>query len=154
MKKALIILSLGILVIGCNNGQKSTSAKNDSVSQPEEVAQTPDLFGKEWKLIELNNAPIKIDTAFKKEPMITFNKDNNQLNGNGGCNGFGGSFKTEGNDGIEISLTGATMMSCPNLEVETKFLDILKQSKHYSLSGNTLELKDKDQKITAKLEVK
>lgn len=155
MKQVFFILALAINVTACNNANnKSTTEQEDSmaVPAPETTTANADLFGTEWKLLELNGKAITVDTTFKKEPLLVFEKGTEKLNGNGGCNGFMGSYKLKEGNGIELTLGGATMMACPNLELEAQFHDALKQTKSYRIEGNTLLLDNEAKTTIAKLE--
>lgn len=150
MKKVFLIIALAVTATACNNKNGSEQADSTAV-QTAQIMDT-DLFGTRWKLIELNGEAIKVDTTFKKEPVLVFEKDTEKLSGNGGCNSFMGSYKLKESNGIELTLGGATMMACPNLELETRFHDALKQTKSYRIEGNTLLLDNDAKTAVAKLE--
>jgi heat shock protein HslJ len=155
MKKTFFILALATIIVSCNNtNTKSNTEQADTTvtSSTQPITANADLFGTEWKLLELNGKTIKLDTTFKKEPVLVFEKGTEKLNGNGGCNGFMGSYKIKENNGIELTLGGATMMACPNLELENQFHDVLKQTKSYHIEGNTLLLNNNAKTTIAKLE--
>ncbi|MBN9299355.1 MAG: META domain-containing protein [Filimonas sp.] len=155
MKKLLSVLALGALIIACNNNSTPNASTNsDSLSARTTTALATDLFGKDWKLLELNNQAIKLDTTFKKEPFLTFDKQTGRLNGNAGCNNFMATFKLKEKDSIDISLGGATLMACPNLAIENQFLNLLKEVKTYHIDGNTLFLENGDKKGMIKLATK
>lgn len=155
MKQAFFIIALATTIVSCNNTNtkgKSEQTDTTATSSTQQTTANADLFGTEWKLLELNGKTIKLDTTFKKEPVLVFEKGTEKLNGNGGCNGFMGSYKLKENNGIELTLAGATMMACPNLELETQFQDVLKQTKSYHIEGNTLVLDNNSKTSIAKLE--
>ncbi len=155
MKQVFIILALAVMATACNHtNNKNATEQIDSaaLSTIETTTANADLFATEWKLLELDGKAIKVDTTFKKEPMLVFEKDTEKLSGNGGCNGFMGSYKLGENNGIELTLGGATMMACPNLELESQFHDALKQTKSYRIEGNTLLLDNEAKTAIAKLE--
>ena len=64
-----------------------------------------------------------------------------------------GTYQLKGNNDIELSLGGATMMSCPNLDLEAQFFDALKQTKSYRTDGHILLLNNVENEVIAKLEV-
>ncbi len=155
MKEVFFIIAMVAALTACNNANnKSTSERADSVAVQSVETTHADLFGTEWKLSELSGEAIVLDTAFKQEPVLVFEKDTEKLTGNGGCNGFMGSYKLKEDNGIELSVTGATMMACPNLELEGQFHDALKQAKSYRIEGNTLLLDNEAKTAVARLEAK
>lgn len=153
MKKVLFIITLIVVATACNNpNTKSTSEQLDSATVPATETSSTDLFGTPWKLLELNGKAITVDTTFKKDPVLVFEKKDAKLTGNGGCNSFMGSYSLKENNGIELTLGGATMMACPNLDLETQFFDILKQTKSYQIEGNILLLNNEAKEAIARLE--
>ncbi|MCJ0742705.1 META domain-containing protein [Pedobacter montanisoli] len=151
MKKSFLIIALAVVAAACNNTNTNSKTTTDTLATQTKAVVTADLFGTQWKLNELNGKAIKLDTAFKKEPHLVFEKETNKFNGNAGCNNFMGSFKLKDSNGIELSQVGATMMACPNLAVETEFLDAMKKVKTYHIEGNVLMLNDEKNTTLAKL---
>lgn len=153
MKRVFFVVALAIAAVACNNtSTESASEQTDSVAA--QITQTTGsaLFGTEWKLLELNGKGITVDTTFKKEPVVVFERGTGKLIGNGGCNSFMGSYKLKENRDIELSIKGATMMACPNLALETQFHDVLEQAKSYEITGNILLLNNAAKEVIAKLE--
>lgn len=108
---------------------------------------TPGLAGSEWRPTEIGGVAVPADS----EIFIQFG-DEGTLQGHGGCNGFMGSYKLDG-DSIEISPLGATMMACPEaiMERERRFFDALQKSEHFERDGTDLTLSDELRATTAKL---
>ncbi len=150
MKKSIFIVAVAVAVIACNNTPSGNTSKQAVTTQPTEVAS--DLYGKEWKLLELNGKAIVLDTTFPRYPYLIFEKENNRVIGNGGCNGLSGSFELKGKDSLEVSHVATTQMACPNLELEQQFLDVLKNVKRYYLEENILILSNESNDINAKFE--
>ncbi|RQP15953.1 MAG: META domain-containing protein [Parapedobacter sp.] len=150
MKRSLLIVALAVVAAACDNTNTKNTSQQATVEE-QVAADATDLFGKEWKLIELSGKAIQLDTTFNKEPHLIFNEETNRLNGNGGCNNFMGSFELKEGGGIELSQAGATMMACPNLELEGQFFDALEQTKSYRIEGNNLFLDNGKNEDLAKL---
>lgn len=94
---------------------------------------------KYWKLIEINGQAISGN--FNKEPHFILKNEDNRVNGNGGCNGFGGTYTlSEETNRISFSELFSTKMACPDMSVEQAFMDILSKADNYSLNGDTLTL--------------
>ncbi len=154
MRKAIFIIALAAIVAACNNNknQKDPAETETTEQNTETVLSSSGLYGKEWKLSELNGKPLVLDTTFQKYPHLVFQKENH-LSGNLGCNGFGGNIEFEPGNTIKISHITATQMACPNLEIEQGFLDVLINAKSYAVENNVLKLSNGKKEITAKLEV-
>lgn len=156
MRKILFIITLAALTVACNNNKSNTSSDASATDTVEQKTDTTpvvaDLYGEEWNLIELNGKPVVLDSTFSKKPHLIFDKEN-RVSGNMGCNGFGGNMELKGTDGITFSHITATQMACPNLKVEQGFLDVLNNTKKYTIESSTLSLRNEKGEITAKLTI-
>ncbi|MEZ0006832.1 heat shock protein HslJ [Flavobacterium sp. 28YEA47A] len=153
MKKSILIIALAFAAFACNKKEESKAEESVTTEEVQPAAATTaiDLFDKEWKLQELNGKAIVLDTTFKKEPLIIFNKETGKMTGNGGCNNFSGSYKLKDANNIELSEGGATMMACPNLGIESEFFKAFKQVKSYRIENNSLMLDNEKKEVVAKL---
>ncbi|MBI3439604.1 MAG: META domain-containing protein [Proteobacteria bacterium] len=93
MRNAAIAFSL--LLAACVNGPQTTG----------DDEPTPYIVGS-WKLTSVAGAPVLGGT----NPTRTLTSDGH-ANGNGGCNGFGGSY-TRAGDTLTFSRMISTMMAC------------------------------------------
>jgi heat shock protein HslJ len=96
-----------------------------------------------WNVTGYNNgAEAVVSPVIGGEPSITFHPDGT-VAGFGGCNQFGGGYSVDG-DAIAIGPLHATLIACTD-EIntqETQFLAALDSATTWSVSGNTLELRD------------
>lgn len=128
MKKMMttlpILFSLALMV-GCSS---SKSAKNTDTDQ---------LFGKQWKLIEVENqmVPESSTAGFKLA-------EDNKISGSTGCNLINGGFEPMKNQEIKFTQMATTRMACPDdiNQVETKFLSAINSAKSWSLENDVLSL--------------
>ncbi len=152
MKKMFLVFALAAGLTACNNANKKETVEQKDTDVVQTETLNADLFGTDWKLLELNGIAVKVDTTFKKEPFLMLEKDGGKINGNGGCNGFMGTYTLKENNELELKLGGSTMMACPNLELENQFHEALGQTKSYRIEGNYLMLDNADKTPVAKLE--
>lgn len=77
-----------------------------------------------------------------------------KIHGNTGCNFFNGSIEIDPEQPSAIAFTqmGVTMRMCENSGLERRMLVALEETTAYSLSGDTLELKNASGKTVLKLE--
>lgn len=87
----------------------------------------------EWKITEANGEAIP--AGMEKQPFIQFDVKKKTLHGNAGCNLINGSFETNKDNARSISFprVAATMMACPDMEVEGKVLSALNEVKSFDL---------------------
>lgn len=154
MKKLFYSIAFACVVVACNNPSNQNTETNaeepvtENVSTESTVANG--LYGSNWELTELSGTAITLDETFPQKPHIIFHEDNKVV-GNGGCNGMGGNVELKDNNGIVISDIAATQMACPNLEVETQFIEALRATQHYQIDGDILTLSKGDNEVLAKL---
>jgi heat shock protein HslJ len=98
-----------------------------------------DLVEKYWKLIELYGNPVAAPVN-GKEAHIIFEIDGNRFNGDAGCNRMLGTYQLTGGGRIILSPTATTLMMCLNMDVENKFLEVLKTADSYIIRNDTLSL--------------
>jgi len=80
-------------------------------------ADVQKLNGK-WTIVEVNG--MKVET--EKMPYIEFNMAENKVHGNAGCNMFNTVIKPDAQNSSAFTMNqaAATMMACPNMDVESK----------------------------------
>ena len=105
------------------------------------------LEGSEWRPTRLAASAVPQDGGI----FVQF-KSGGRLAGNGGCNGFFGSYKiSEG--ALEIGPLGSTRMSCPRpiADLETAFFSTLESAKTFRRDGEVLVLFDQNGSEVARL---
>lgn len=128
MKKITALFVLTLLTLSsCKTKQNQASA-----------SESP-LKGTKWMLVEMMGKPIT-SSQDGKNIYVYLDANENRINGNSGCNGFGGNYElTEGNR-IAFSKMMGTMMACADMETETQFLKLMQTVDNYNLNGNSLQL--------------
>ena len=98
------------------------------------------LAGSEWRPLEVAGTEIPADAGL----FVQF-RGEGKLRGHGGCNGFFGSYRLDG-DGIEIGPLGATRMACAGdvMARETVFLETLAKARQFRRDRIDLLLSDAD----------
>ncbi|MCX7551507.1 copper resistance protein NlpE N-terminal domain-containing protein [Xanthomarina sp. F2636L] len=96
---------------------------------------TSEFTDTKWKLVKLMGKDITDSEAF-----ISFATDENRVFGDAGCNTFTGSFKIENGSQLELSNVATTMKACPDMTVESQFMEVLNTADNFSLNGNTMTL--------------
>lgn len=156
MKKTILPAFISFCVVAafsCNNQSQTSGPGADSTTVDTPVTPAPapaaarsvstdstGLKEKYWKLTEINGKPVKVDSTFMKEPYMIFKEAQNQVNGNGGCNGFGGEYELKALNRIRISKLVSTQMACPALDIENQFTKALTEADNYYVNGDTLIL--------------
>jgi len=155
MKKSIFIHAWAAATVACNNSGRQQEEAAEETTQAdtiEAIVVPPDIFDKEWKLTGLNGQAVVLDTSFNAEPYLLFDKANNRVTGNAGCNGFGANLELIGDTGVVISDIAATEMACPNLEIEQQFIEVLRKVTSYHIEDRTLTLTGENNEASAQLE--
>jgi heat shock protein HslJ len=97
------------------------------------------LVEKYWKLTELFGEPVYMPEG-RKEAHLIFRQEGNRVNGNGGCNGFSGTYTLKPGNRIRFSQVVSTMMICPDMKTETKLSQVFEMADHYAVNGDSLVL--------------
>ncbi len=109
------------------------------------------LNGTRWEVVQFNDGN-GITTLIADTRITTEFGADGQVTGNGGCNGYFGSFSTSNNE-ITISSLGATSQLCPEpegvMEQEAAFLLTLPSATRFRIDGNRLELRNSGDQIVA-----
>ncbi len=127
----LPLLLIFTLFLGCNNPESSL----------------PELGGSSWQLISYQLDGTTYTTDEARRPWLKFEADG-KINGNTGCNSFGGSYSL---DGSELTTTQLfqTEMACINgMETEQHFMQLLQQKNSLSTSGDQLIFKSTEGTMT------
>lgn len=102
----------------------------------------PDKYwsGKRWTLTEMKGVPVQ-QSGTRRDAYIEFNEPEKKFSGNGGCNHINGNYTLDGKN-LSFSEIISTKMSCPDIEFEYLFLEVLKDIDRFEMDGDDLVLKD------------
>ena len=125
MKKLIVGLLALLLLAACAGGSPAT------------------IKG-QWELVSHGSASSQTPAAPDVDTSIDFSSDG-QMNGNVGCNGFGGEYKVDG-DTIAFGPVMSTMMFCegPVGEQEMGTIAVFQESAKFVLAGDTLTITSAD----------
>ncbi|MBC7934871.1 MAG: META domain-containing protein [Rhizobacter sp.] len=94
-----------------------------------------------WKLTELNGKAIGEANAGRREVYVILRKQDTRVQGNAGCNGYGGTYTLDPNGfNIKFSAMMHTQMACPGLDVENEFLKVFETADSYYVKDGMLQL--------------
>lgn len=102
------------------------------------TAMDTSIMGSRWDLETLAGKAYKLPDGVEK-PYIQLAADG-AVSGFGGCNRLMGTAKADGN-AVEFPGLGSTKMLCPEtMDVERSFMEALRNTKHYRITGDKLTL--------------
>lgn len=122
MKKVLYLILPMMLVLLASCTDKKMDAKT--------------LSGK-WEIISVDGEKIQAENM----PYIEFDMTTNKVHGNGGCNIFNSTFTLSDSDAasIQIAPAAATMMACPEMDMESKIFKQLTEVSEVKGTGKADE---------------
>ncbi len=141
------ILSISLLICTILFSCKSQVASQKSSNKTE-----TSLIGNKWILTKLNGDLVNLTSDELQQPFIKLTENDNGVGGNGGCNGFGGTYTLSDNQTISFSQMLATMRFCDDHGIEAVFMSNLQKAKTYVLLNNELTLKDENGYVLATFE--
>ncbi|MGH8165928.1 MAG: META domain-containing protein, partial [Woeseiaceae bacterium] len=96
----------------------------------------PSIEGKGWKLVELRGKPVELGRA-GRDAVLTLRAEDSVASGNASCNTLSGKYAIKNGQQISFARNMAvTMMACPDMSIESTFLEVLKMADNYSLSDD------------------
>lgn len=90
-----------------------------------------------WKLVELWGKPVA-DT--ERHPFIQLHSKDGRMSGFGGCNSLSGAYDLKTGMRLRFTNMAATMMACPDMELEREFFNVLNMTDNFACDGKTLFL--------------
>ena len=123
------ILTIVIMAAGCGSSKPTAGTSGGSEM----------LYQYQWNLEILDGQPVNTSTG--KGSYLLFSPGQvNTVAGNAGCNNLRGSFELSGENTMKLSPLMTTKMACPDINIETSFLNALNKVDNWSLIGNQLLL--------------
>lgn len=113
------------------------------------TSQLPALDG-EWNVTVVEGKTVEAEQL----PFVGFDAEKSLVYGNAGCNLISGTYSVDGNTSkIELGNVAATMMACPNMELEQSVLKALNGvARIDATDADHLVLQDADKKTLLQLE--
>lgn len=131
-RNALSLLPL--LLAAC---QTTAPATTETAAQAP-TTPTASLRNTRWVLRTLNSQPVAVPSG--GEAYLLLRTDEQQAEGNGGCNRFRGTFEQPAEGQLKFGPLMSTKMACPDLQTESGFMSALQSARTYQISGDTLRL--------------
>lgn len=97
------------------------------------------LVGTTWYLKAIQGKDVALEPG-EKRPFIGLRSEGSRASGFAGCNTFTGTFEAKDPDRLAFSKLAVTRMMCPDMEIETKFLEALGMADSYAIRDNKLML--------------
>lgn len=141
------VLSLSLLVCMCLFGCKSQDTAKKSSSTTEST-----VVGTKWVLTKLNGDIVNLTNPELEQPYIKLSENDHSVGGNGGCNGFGGTYTLKVGQTIAFSELLSTLKHCEDRGIENVFMSNLEKAKSYVIVDNELTLTDENGYVLATFE--
>lgn len=98
------------------------------------------IFDKKWEFVELMGQKVDIPSTMKKEAYLELSNKDNRYHTTIGCNNISGAVKVYGFNYIQFDDGISTMMACPQMDLESKLIDVLKTADSFQIHGDELLL--------------
>lgn len=114
-----------------------SSAYNGKCLVKSAAVSAAGISANEWILEALSKA--RVVTPLPKDVVVTALFKDGRVTGRGGCNNYFGSYTATGAE-ITIGDMGSTRMTCPHLEFETLYFEVLGKARNVNIGANGLLL--------------
>lgn len=108
-----------------------------------------------WEVLSYNDGGQAIVSVLSGSTLTAVFGEDESLEGSGGCNTYSGNYEV-GGDEIEIGGLAFTEIACDSpegvMEQESKFLEALQSAQTWSVRGDTLEFRNRDDQIAVTLQ--
>jgi heat shock protein HslJ len=131
MSRLFVCAVTMFILVSCHNTKKMD---NTVMSTNADIKETY------WKLTELNGVGVPEPKDGEKEVYFRLRNEGLKVEGNGGCNGFGGTFELSEGNSIRFSKMISTMMYCARMETENALYKVFEAADNYTISGGVLQL--------------
>ncbi len=106
----------------------------------EKTVGDPRIEDQRWLLVEVMGQTLE-PSAAPREATVRLDSTQKRLSGNASCNNFFASYALLAGNRIRITgKLGATMMACPDMQIEDTVLEALGTIDNYSVAGERLTL--------------
>jgi copper homeostasis protein (lipoprotein) len=126
------------------NDNQSTVNLNDRIEAKTIIKKGNPAVGKftlaetKWKLVELNTKVIK--QKGKKYYFLKLNSNDGRFSAFAGCNNMMGNYVMKTSFSLSFSTVASTMMACPEMDLEQKFVKMLEKVDNYVIVEDELQL--------------
>lgn len=100
---------------------------------------TADLPTTRWTLESLPGSSVTLPDG-PRTPSIQFDAERRRVTGTTGCNRMSGEYRSWGGTGLSILPLATTRMACPEMAVESAFLQALSRATHRIQAADRLDL--------------
>lgn len=125
--------AISCLLVSC---QPSRAPKSASALSP----PTAELHTTRWALYSLDMQPLAVSPG--NDIYLQLSATETYVEGQIGCNRFRGSFELPVEGQLRFGQLLLTKMNCPDLLIESRFMQVLRSTRAYRISGDTLRLYD------------
>lgn len=130
MKKIyFLILVVLMWLYGCKTASPAQTA-----------TETNTILDAYWMLLSLEGESPQVPNN-TRTAYLRLQESEKDVKGFSGCNNFFGKYELSGNT-LTFSNLGSTRMMCPDMEQETKFMQVLERVSSYSIADRILTLYD------------
>jgi heat shock protein HslJ len=106
----------------------------------EKTVEDPRIEGIRWVLIELNGQPVKASQA-SEQPHFELQAAEAKVTGHASCNRFFGTYEIKRGNRISFGDNmGMTMMACPDMAIETAYMEAMRKADNYAIFEGQLSL--------------
>lgn len=131
-----------LLLVSCTTTKPSTAKIELTVNSDLMLQHSANLFAGEYYTSHITEKALPLTPA--ECPTLHFDSVDSRVTGYNGCNHYFCHYKLNGDKGITFNQPGSTMMACPNMDIETAFMQSLESVRTYEATEHGMLLRNED----------
>ncbi|MBO5960966.1 MAG: META domain-containing protein [Paludibacteraceae bacterium] len=144
MKKNYWIIAIfsALVMMSCASTKPQTAKLELVVNEELTLQHGADLFSCEYYVSHISGVEIALTP--NECPTLDFDSVASRVAGYAGCNHYFCNYKLSDERGIIFTEPGATMMACPNMDMELAFLRAIASVRTYEATKEGLNLQNEE----------
>jgi heat shock protein HslJ len=140
LHRLILVLAAVLVLVACGPGEPGAQSATPQAGEQSTTPAAGGLEGMTWTLTQFG--PADAPTTVPEGISVTVEFADGNVGGNAPCNSYGGPYTTEGQN-LSIGEMTQTLRACANnslMELESRYLEALRQATTYTIQGDQLTL--------------
>jgi heat shock protein HslJ len=144
MKKNYWIIAIfsALVMMSCASTKQQTAKIELVLDEGLTLEHSADLFSREYYVTHISGVEIALTPD--ECPTLDFDSVASRVAGYAGCNHYFCNYKLSDERGIIFTEPGATMMACPNMDMELAFLRAISSVRAFEATKEGLNLQTEE----------
>jgi heat shock protein HslJ len=140
LHRLILVLAAVLLLVACGPGEPGAQTATPQTGAESTTPAAGSLEGTTWTLTQFGSADAP--TTVPEGTSVTVEFTDGNVGGNAPCNSYGGPYTAEGQN-LSIGEITQTLRACADnslMELESRYLDALRQATTYAIQSDQLTI--------------